>query len=83
MRKLQFESQKNIISQTLKLYRIRSGLTQAQLAARMQTMGINLDQQMISKIESNARLVTDYELACFCKALRITPQQLLGAYLEE
>ena len=38
----------------------------------MQTMGVNLDQQMISKIEHNARFVTDYELGCFCAVLDVS-----------
>ena len=37
-----------------------------------------MDQQMISKIENNMRIVTDYELACFCQILDVTPEELLG-----
>lgn len=77
MKKILFENNKNVISKKLKLSRIKNNLTQAQLAAKMQTMGVNLDQQMISKIESNARFVTDYELACFCIVLKTNTEELL------
>ena len=50
---------------------MKKNLSQSQLAAKMQTMNVNMDQQMISKIENNARFVTDYELACFCLILEI------------
>ena len=46
------------------------------VAAKMQTMGVNIDQQMISRIENNLRIVTDYELICFCKVLQIEEIEL-------
>lgn len=76
MKKITFGENKNIISGRLKCYRIKAGLSQAQLAARMQTLGANMDQQMISKIEHNARIVTDYELACLCRILEVRAEDL-------
>lgn len=69
MKKISFQENKNAIYRQLKLARVQKGLSQSQLAARMQLMGVNMDQQMISKIENNHRIVTDYELACFCMIL--------------
>ena len=60
MKKIIYGKNKNIISTNLKIYRMKN-LSQSQLAAKMQTMNVNMDQQMISKIENNARFVTDYE----------------------
>lgn len=77
MKKIQFDNNKNVISKKLKLIRIKNGLTQGQLAAKMQTLGVNLDQQMISKIENNTRFVTDYELAFLCIALNAQIQDML------
>ena len=59
MKKLSFFNNKNVIAERLRYYRERKGLTQGQLAARLQTMNVNIDQQMISRIERNQRLVTD------------------------
>ncbi|MCL2564067.1 MAG: helix-turn-helix domain-containing protein [Oscillospiraceae bacterium] len=72
----------NVISKQLKLARIKCNLSQAELAAKMQTMNVNIDQQMISKIENNARFVTDYELACFCRILKISEKELLTDFYE-
>ena len=78
MRKICFYDNKNIIHTRLKEIREKRGLSQSNLAAKLQTMNVNIDQQMISKIEKNNRQVTDYELACICKCLSITPNDLLN-----
>lgn len=77
MKQIQYYGNKNIISMRVKERRNELGLSQEQLAARMQTMNCNIDQQMISKIEKNNRQVTDFELACLCKCLEITPNEIL------
>lgn len=78
-----FNEQKNIIAESLLKFRIQRGLSQSALAAKMQTLGCNIDQQMISKIEKNKRQVTDYEFACFCIALQVDPSELLFVFLNE
>lgn len=78
MKKICYYNNKNIISENLKRLREEKALTQNNLAAKLQTMNINIDQQMISKIEKNNRQVTDYELACICKCLSVTPNELLN-----
>ncbi|MCL2509011.1 MAG: helix-turn-helix domain-containing protein [Oscillospiraceae bacterium] len=83
MKKINFNDNKNIISKQLKLARINAGLTQSQLAAKMQVLNINIDQQMISKIENNMRIVTDYELVCFCEILGIDEKTLLKDYYSQ
>lgn len=83
MKKILFNENKNIVGDALKQWRVKRKLSQQQLAAKMQTMGVSIDQQMISKIESNSRLVTDYELACFCLVLQTTPNELLAEFSEK
>lgn len=78
MKKILFGSDKNIIHRNLKMYRVKNNLTQGQLAAKMQTMNINIDQQMISKIENNNRIVTDYELVCLCNILKVDIMDMVG-----
>lgn len=78
MKKIYYYNNKNIIAENLKKLRENKGISQTNLAAKLQTMNVNIDQQMISKIEKNKRQVTDYELACICKCLSITPNELLN-----
>lgn len=80
MKKINYGGNKNIIHKALRLYRVKNDLSQSQLAAKMQTMNVNLDQQMISKIENNKRIVTDYELACFCKILGAEVKDMLRSF---
>jgi len=77
MRKIEFYNNKNIISFRLKQARKNKNLSQSDLAAKLQLCNINVDQQVISKIEKNERQVTDYELACICRCLDISPEWLL------
>lgn len=80
MKKICYYDKKNLIAARLKQCREARSITQSDLAAKLQTMNVNMDQQMISKIEKNKRQVTDYELACLCKCLGTTPNDLLGFF---
>ena len=77
MKKICYYDNKNIVAEKLKSLREEKGLSQSNLAAKLQIMNVNIDQQIISKIEKNKRQVTDYELACICKCLKITPNEML------
>ena len=77
MKKITFGDNKNIIGKNLKSIRKERHLTQGELAAKMQTFNVNIDQQMISKIENNARIVTDYELASLCYMLGVDIKEML------
>ncbi|MDE6155246.1 MAG: helix-turn-helix domain-containing protein [Eubacterium sp.] len=77
MKQIVFNGNKNIVGKMVAEYRKKEGLSQGELAAKMQLMNVNIDQQMISKIEKNQRQVTDYEFACFCKCLKASPNELL------
>ena len=46
-------------------------------------MNVNLTQELISRIERNSRIVTDYELACLCRALGVTVEEMLADFYEE
>lgn len=82
MRKLLYNDNKNMISRQLQQARIKKGLSQRGLAAKMQLMNISMDQQMISKIENNKRVVTDYELACFSLVLGVSMEELLKEFYD-
>lgn len=77
MKQITFNGNKNIVGKTIAEYRKKENLSQGELAAKMQLMNVNIDQQMISKIEKNQRQVTDYEFACFCRCLNVPPDKLL------
>lgn len=80
MKQITFCGNKNIIGDKIKEIRCQRNLSQDDLAAKMQTMNCNIDQQMVSKIENNCRQVTDYELACFSVCLQTTSEELLSDF---
>ena len=82
MKQITFNGNKNIVCKMIAEYRKKANLSQGELAAKMQLMNVNIDQQMISKIEKNQRQVTDYEFACFCKCLNVSPNELLKCFEE-
>ena len=82
MNKSYFRESSNLISTNLRQLRRQEGLSQEELAARMQLLGVDIDQRLISKIERNERFVKDYELACFCKVLNVTERELLAAFYD-
>lgn len=83
MQRTCFDNNSNMISAKLKQLRDAAGMSQETLAAQMQTYGIAIDQQMISRIERNKRLVKDYELAVICKIFNVTEKELLSDFYEK
>lgn len=83
MARMEYEGNKNVVGMQLKLMRTKKKITQKELAARMQVMGFLMDQRAISQIENNGRVVTDFELAGFCEALRCTERDLLQDFREK
>ena len=73
-----FNGQKNICGVRVKEARRRLGLSQEQLAAKLQIMGIGIERDSISRIEIGTRFVADYEVAALCRSLSVTPSELLG-----
>jgi transcriptional regulator with XRE-family HTH domain len=53
-------------------------VSQVDLAARLQLMGLKIDQSAVSKIEQGYRPVLDLEVVALAKALKVSPSWLLG-----
>ena len=79
MRKFQFEGKNNVSGDRIRELRQRARLSQADLAAKMQTEGAIVEQDVISRIESARRLVTDYELLVLTRIFDTTADWLIGA----
>ena len=82
MNKTQFNDNANIISKNLHKYRKMRKLSQEDLVAQMQLLGIDISQPLISKIERNERFVKDFELAAICKILEVSERDMLSAFYE-
>jgi hypothetical protein len=70
---------RNIIGPRVKQAREKAEprVTQGELSARLQVLGLKMNQGMVSKIEQQRRPVYDYELRAFAEALHVSLQWLL------
>ena len=73
-----FNGKKNICGEKVKQARKKQGLSQENLAARLQVEGINIERDSVSRIEIGTRFVADYELLALSNILKVTPSYLLG-----
>lgn len=55
-----------------------AGLSQEQLAAKLQLAGLDLNQKAVSRIETGERVVPDFELLFFSEVLGVPICTLLG-----
>lgn len=62
----------------IKQLREASGLSQEQLAAKLQLAGLNLNQKAISRIENGERVIPDFELFYLSEALHVPISTLLS-----
>ena len=53
-------------------------ITQIDLVARLQILGLKVDQSVVSKIEKGVRPVLDVEVVALAQALRVSPAWILG-----
>ena len=67
----------NISGERIRQAREVEGLSQEQLAAKLQLLGLEITQKSISRIETGLRVVPDFELQFFAKALNTTILWLL------
>lgn len=68
---------KNLISKRLVQLRKEHHMSQRDLACRLQLAGYDMDKNVITRIETNKRYVTDIEIKAFCEVFQIDYTELL------
>lgn len=68
---------RNVLGPTIKFYRKKLGISQEYLTARLNVLGINIDQTILSRIENQEREIYDYEIYAIAEALEIDLIDLL------
>ena len=69
--------EKNLISKNLIEYRKQRKYSQRLLAYKLQLNGYDIDKNVITRIETNNRYVTDIELKALCEVLDVTYDELI------
>jgi len=70
---------RNLVGPQIRQLRDRQLLTQSMLAARCHRWGWDLSRETLAKIETQLRWVSDFELLCLARALRVEPHDLWPA----
>ena len=72
---------KNIVGARVRQARksAKPQITQLDLVARLQLLGMMIDQSGLSKIESGRRPVSDIEVVALAKALKVSVEWLLSS----
>lgn len=77
MKIINLEGRRNVSGERVRQMRTKKHLTQAELAAKVQTTGVILEQDAISRIEIGGRMVQDYELRALAEVLGVTADWLM------
>ena len=72
-----FEGKRYISGERVRECRIKHHWSQADLAAKVQTEGVILEQDAISRIELGSRMVQDYELRALACVFGVATDWLL------
>ena len=70
--------EKNLIQNRLIEARAKKNLSQRALAECLQRIGVDVDKNVITRIETGKRYVTDIELRAFAKVLDVTYEYLIN-----
>lgn len=68
----------NRCGENVTVFRVKLGLSQRQLADKLQLIGLDVDKNAIQRIEAGKRFVTDIELVYLAEVLAIDVNALLG-----
>ena len=71
------KARQNVVGPKIRQLRYQQGLTQNELSARIGLHGWDISRATLSQIEAQLRCVSDYELLCLARALKVAPEVLL------
>lgn len=78
MKKIRTQDQgKNIIAARLAQLRNQCGYSQRELADKLQLADFNVDKNLITRIETNNRYVSDFEIKAFSEFFGVSYSYLL------
>ena len=78
-RPLEENGKKNLISGRVAKLRKSRKWSQRELALQLQLIGIDMDKNVITRIETNKRYVSDIELKALAKVFMVSYQYLIDS----
>ena len=80
---LSLHGEKNLISQRLIALRKEQGLSQRDLAQKLQLAGYEFSDLTVLRIEQGTRFVPDYEVVALAEYFQVSCEYLLGVRSEK
>ena len=81
-----FADCKNLVGKRIIELRKRDKLSQRDLAEKLQRLGVDIDKNVITRIETGKRFVTDFEIKAFAAVFEVSYEFLIDGteaiYLE-
>lgn len=71
------DGKNNICGEKISVLRSELGISQRELADRLQIAGLDIDKNAVQRIEAGKRFVTDIELKIISKVLGLSTDKLL------
>lgn len=72
------DGKKNLIGARIRELRRAKGLSQEQMAAQLQLLGMDSERGVVKRMENGTRFVTDLELCLLAEYFGISVSELLG-----
>ena len=69
---------KNLIGTNIRNIRLKMDMSQRDFAEFLQCHGLDMDKNMITRIETKERKIYDYEIRKLCKILKISYDTLFN-----
>lgn len=73
------DGKNNLCGRAVSAARKKLGISQRELADRLQLHGLSVDKNAVQRIESGQRFVTDIEITALAHVLGLTYEELLDA----
>ena len=73
------DGKNNLCGENVAYYRKKMGLSQRELADRLQLVGLDVDKNAIQRIEAGKRFVTDIEIVMLAEVLDVSIPRLVGS----
>ena len=72
------DGKNNVCGAVVARLRKTAGISQRELADRLQLSGLDIDKNAVQRIECGKRFVTDIEIVALAKVLTVGVNELLG-----
>ena len=78
MKRIVDTDKKNIIGQRIREARIKAGMSQEELSAKLELVPVYICRGSLSRIETGDRTVTDIEISAISEILKVSLDYLFG-----